>query len=31
MITRRYTLDNLKQAFHDMHAGINAKGVLIID
>jgi S-(hydroxymethyl)glutathione dehydrogenase/alcohol dehydrogenase len=31
MVTRRYTLDNLEQAFHDMHAGINAKGVLIFD
>jgi S-(hydroxymethyl)glutathione dehydrogenase / alcohol dehydrogenase len=31
MITRRYPLDSLEQAFHDMHAGINAKGVLIFD
>ncbi|MES2221546.1 MAG: alcohol dehydrogenase catalytic domain-containing protein [Acidobacteriota bacterium] len=31
MVTRRYALDGLEQAFHDMHAGINAKGVLIFD
>jgi Zn-dependent alcohol dehydrogenase len=31
MVTRSYPLDNLKQAFHDMHAGINAKGVLLYD
>jgi S-(hydroxymethyl)glutathione dehydrogenase/alcohol dehydrogenase len=31
MVTRRYPLDNLEQAFRDMHAGINAKGVLIFD
>ena len=31
MVTRRYALDSLEQAFHDMHAGINAKGVLIFD
>lgn len=29
MVTRRYPLDGLAQAFDDMHAGINAKGVLI--
>lgn len=29
MVTRRYPLDDLKQAFTDMHAGINAKGVLV--
>ena len=29
MVTRRYPLDELDQAFRDMHAGINAKGVLI--
>lgn len=31
MVTRRYTLDDLPQAFHDMHAGINAKGVLVFE
>ena len=31
MVTRRYPLDDLEQAFRDMHAGINAKGVLIFD
>jgi S-(hydroxymethyl)glutathione dehydrogenase/alcohol dehydrogenase len=30
MVTRRYTLDDLEQAFADMHAGINAKGVLML-
>ena len=29
MVTRTYSLDALGQAFHDMHAGINAKGVLV--
>ncbi len=28
MVTRRYRLDDLPQAFKDMHDGINAKGVL---
>ena len=28
MVTRRYTLDRLADAFRDMHAGINAKGVI---
>ena len=31
MVTRRYPLDALEQAFADMHAGINAKGVLLFD
>jgi S-(hydroxymethyl)glutathione dehydrogenase / alcohol dehydrogenase len=31
MVTRRYPLDGLEQAFKDMHAGINAKGVLTFD
>lgn len=31
MITRRYTLAQLADAFRDMHAGINAKGVLLFD
>lgn len=30
MVTRRYPLDALDQAFHDMHAGVNAKGVLVL-
>ena len=30
MVTRRYPLDQLAQAFADMHAGINAKGVLLL-
>ncbi len=29
MVTRRYALEDLAQAFADMHDGINAKGVLI--
>ena len=29
MVTRRYPLAELEQAFKDMHAGINAKGVLV--
>lgn len=29
MVTRRYALEELKQAFEDMHAGINAKGVVL--
>jgi S-(hydroxymethyl)glutathione dehydrogenase/alcohol dehydrogenase len=31
MVTRTYVLDDLEQAFRDMHAGINAKGVLLFD
>ena len=31
MVTRTYPLDSLEQAFHDMRAGINAKGVLVFD
>ncbi len=31
MVTRTYSLDALGQAYHDMHAGINAKGVLVFD
>ena len=30
MVTRRYALDDLGQAFADMHDGINAKGVLLL-
>lgn len=30
MVTRRYPLDGLGQAFEDMHAGITAKGVLLL-
>jgi S-(hydroxymethyl)glutathione dehydrogenase/alcohol dehydrogenase len=29
MVTRTYSLDELPQAFADMHAGINAKGVIV--
>ena len=29
MVTRRYPLEALDRAFADMHAGINAKGVLL--
>ncbi len=29
MVTRRYPLEELDQAFKDMHSGINAKGVLV--
>jgi S-(hydroxymethyl)glutathione dehydrogenase/alcohol dehydrogenase len=31
MVTRMDPLAALEQAFHDMHAGINAKGVLVFD
>lgn len=31
MVTRTYSLEGLGQAFEDMHAGINAKGVLVFD
>jgi len=31
MVTRTYPLEGLAQAFEDMHAGINAKGVLVMD
>jgi S-(hydroxymethyl)glutathione dehydrogenase/alcohol dehydrogenase len=31
MVTRRYALDDLSQAFHDMHRGINAKGVVVFE
>jgi S-(hydroxymethyl)glutathione dehydrogenase/alcohol dehydrogenase len=31
MVTRTYPLDSLQHAFEDMHAGINAKGVLVFD
>lgn len=30
MVTRTYPLDGLAQAFEDMHAGVNAKGVLLM-
>lgn len=29
LVTRRYPLDQIGRAFEDMHAGINAKGVLV--
>ena len=31
MVTRTYPLDELPKAFADMHAGVNAKGVLVFD
>lgn len=31
LVTRTYALDDLQQAFDDMHAGINAKGVLVME
>lgn len=31
MVTRTYRLDQLDEAFHDLHRGINAKGILIFD
>ena len=31
MVTRRYPLDDLAQAFADLRSGINAKGVLVFD
>lgn len=31
MVTRRYALDELQQAFQDMHTGVNAKGVILFD
>jgi len=29
MVTRTYGLDDLHQAFSDMHKGLNAKGVIV--
>ena len=29
MVTRTYPLDQLQDAFSDMHKGLNAKGVII--
>ena len=31
LVTRTYKLDDLQQAFDDMHSGINAKGVLVME
>jgi len=31
MVTQTYALDDLEKAYHDMHEGINAKGVLVMD
>lgn len=31
LVTRTYLLDELAQAFADMHAGLNAKGVLLME
>lgn len=31
MVTRRYALQQLPDAFRDMHAGINAKGVIVFE
>lgn len=31
LVTRTYALDQLEQAFADMHAGVNAKGVLVME
>lgn len=31
MVTRTYTLDELGRAFEDMHRGVNAKGVLLME
>ena len=31
LVTRTYTLEELPQAFADMHTGINAKGVLVME
>ncbi len=31
LVTRTYALEDLDKAFHDMHEGLNAKGVLIIE
>ena len=31
MITRTYRLEDLEQAFDDMHTGKNAKGVILFD
>ena len=30
MVTRTYPLDDLERAFEDMHRGVNAKGVLLM-
>ncbi|MEM8857947.1 MAG: zinc-binding dehydrogenase, partial [Chloroflexota bacterium] len=31
LVTRTYPLEQLAQAFEDMHAGVNAKGVLVLE
>lgn len=31
LVTTTYTLDELPQAFEDMHRGVNAKGVLVLE
>ncbi len=31
MVTQRYALEQLPEAFRDMHAGVNAKGVILFD
>lgn len=31
MVTRRYPLSEVESAFRDMHAGVNAKGVVVFD
>lgn len=31
LVTRTYSLDDLEQAFADMHRGVNARGVLVMD
>jgi S-(hydroxymethyl)glutathione dehydrogenase/alcohol dehydrogenase len=30
LITRRYTLDEVNQAYDDMHAGVNVRGVIVM-
>ncbi len=31
LITREYTLDQVAQAYEDMHAGRNIRGVIVFD
>lgn len=31
MITRRYTLDDINQAYADLHAGINIRGIIVYE
>ena len=30
LVTRRYSIDEVNDAIHDMHSGANARGVMIM-